>query len=98
MWEAAAYSQNIFKVMLDPATWLIAAIMIFGFRRWPLSRRVIIALGVNATFMLIWRVWPHGSDARIYGWIAFGYELAATAVWLGIFIGAARLFGRRTGT
>src|SRR6478752_6326672 len=29
MWEAAAYSQNIFKVMLDPLTWLLAAIAVF---------------------------------------------------------------------
>lgn len=91
MWEAAAYSQNVFKVMLDPASWGLAAIAIFALRRWPISLRVAIALAANAAFILVWLVWPAGESGRPYAWIAFGYELAATAIWSGLFLAARRL-------
>ena len=91
MYEAAAYSQNILKVMVDPATWLIAAIAIFALTRWQVSRRVAVALAVNGVFILLWLVWPAGESARPYAWAAFFYELAATAIWCGLFLSARRM-------
>lgn len=96
MYEAAAYSQNVVKVMVDPATWLAAAIFIFWFRRnWSLGTRVALALALNGLFVLVWLVWPAGSTGRPYAWTAFFYELIATAVWCAVFIGIRRIFGRR---
>ena len=95
MWEAAAYSQNVFKVMLDPATWLAALVFIFWVKRFALPARVALALAANAAFIFLWLVWPAGDSGRPYAWTAFFYELAATAIWCAVFIGARRLFGRQ---
>lgn len=95
MWEAAAYSQNVLKVMLDPATWLAAAVFIFWFRRdWPVAARIALALALNGVFILVWLVWPAGESGRPYAWTAFFYELIATAIWCALFIGARRIFGK----
>jgi hypothetical protein len=94
MWEAAAYSQNVLKVMLDPPTWAVAAIAIFWLRSLSLPARIALALAANLAFTLLFLVWPAGDSGRYYAWIAVAYELAATAIWLAIFIGFRRLFGR----
>lgn len=95
MWEAAAYSQNVLKVMLDPATWGIAAIAFFGLRSLSLPGRIGLALGANLAFTLIFLVWPAGESGRPYAWTALAYELAATAIWLAIFIGIRKMFSRK---
>lgn len=96
MYEAAAYSQNVLKVMVDPATWLAAAIFMFWIRRgWPLRLRIALALALNGVFILVWLVWPAGESGRYYAWMAFMQELIATALWCVIFIAARRLFGRQ---
>jgi len=96
MWEAAAYSQNVLKVMLDPPTWLLAACAIFLLKRWPLPARIAAALAASALFSLVWLVWPAGDSGRPYAWTALFYELVATAIWLAIFASARRLFGGGT--
>jgi hypothetical protein len=95
MWEAAAYSQNVLKVMLDPPTWAFAANAIFWLRGLPLAGRIALALGANLAFTLIFLVWPAGETGRPYAWTALAYELAATAIWLAIFVGLRQLFGRK---
>lgn len=92
MWEAAAYSQNVFKVMLDPASWVMAAICVFALKSRPVFLRLISALAANAIFILVWLVWPAGDSGRPYAWIAFAYELAATAIWTGLFLVARGMF------
>ena len=94
MWEAAAYSQNILKVMLDPATWLIAATLVFWWRPWPLPARLVAALAASFVFCLVWLVWPSGESGRYYSWLALGYEFVATGLWFALFSGARRLFGK----
>jgi hypothetical protein len=95
MWEAAAYSQNVLKVMLDPPTWAFAAIAVFFLRSFSLPGRIAAALAANLVFSLVFLVWPAGESGRPYAWTALAYEFAATAIWLAIFIGSRRLFGRK---
>ena len=92
MWEAAAYSQNLLKVMVDPPTWIIAAIAVFALKRWSLAARVVVALMASAAFSLIYIVWPAGESGRPYAWKALLFELLATAVWVGILLSARSLF------
>ena len=93
MYEAAAYSQNLFKVMVDPLTWILAAIAIFALRRHPLKYRIALALGVNVAWCLVFLVWPAGESGKPYAWKALMFEFFATSAWLAIFIGCRRLFG-----
>lgn len=95
IWEATgAYSGNIFKVMVDPATWVIAAVIVFGLRRrWSRVSRFSLALAVNGVFALAFIVWPAGESGRPYAWKAFLFELLGTATWAAIFLFALSLFG-----
>lgn len=94
MWEAAAYSQNLFKVMLDPPTWALAAIAILALRRLSLPLRIAAALAANLIFCLLFLYWPAGDSGRHYAAIATAYEFAATGIWCAIFAGARRLIGK----
>jgi hypothetical protein len=38
--------------MMDPATWVIAAVFVFGFGSWPLKRKAAIAVAANGLFIL----------------------------------------------
>jgi hypothetical protein len=95
MWEAAAYSQNVLKVMLDPPTWIIAAIAVFVLKKWSLVARFVIALMASGAFSLFWIVWPSGESGRPYAWKALMFELLATAAWAAVFLLARSLFGRK---
>jgi hypothetical protein len=95
MWEAAAYSQNLLKVMLDPPTWILAAIAIFALKRWSLAARIAVALAASAAFSLIYIVWPAGDSGRPFAWKALMFEFVATAAWIAVFLLARRLSGRK---
>lgn len=94
MWEDAAFSQDLFYVMQDPATWVLALVAVVGFRRTHPVGRLALALFGSAIFSFIMFVLPAGESGKPYAWKALLFELMATGVWTLLLLGLGWLFLR----
>lgn len=81
MWEDVAYSQDLLRILLDPATWVIAIIAIFAQPRRSALGRIAVAIIASAALSLVLYVLPAGESGRSYAWTALMYLAIATAIW-----------------
>jgi hypothetical protein len=81
MWEDVAFSQNLFRIMLDPATWVIAIVAIFAQPHRSLPGRIAAAIIISAVLSFVLYVWPAGESGRPYAWTALMYLAIATGIW-----------------
>ena len=96
MFRDVAYNTNILYVMIDPGTWLIAAIAIFALRSRSTPIRLVVAFIASLALSLVNILWPTGDWLHPYGVPAVLREVAATMIWCVIFLLVQRLFRRRS--
>ncbi|MGD9914105.1 MAG: hypothetical protein AB7S80_08485 [Rhizobiaceae bacterium] len=81
MWEDVAYSQDLLRILLDPATWVIAIIAIFAQPHRSALARIAVAIVASVALSLVLYVLPAGETGRSYAWTALLYLGVATAIW-----------------